>query len=141
MYERVIVPTDGSKIAQRGILEGLKVAKALDIPVYSIFVLDMSDYGRFNQTEVRQGVKNNMKKVAENALRWVRKKAHDIGVVITTDLLVGEPYERIVMEAGENDVIYMSSHGASGFKEILLGSTTERVLKNAECTVVVVKDR
>ncbi len=140
MYERVIVPTDGSMIAQKGVLEGLKIAKALDVPAYSIYVLDMSDYAQFDQSEVRQGVKNNMKKVAEKALRWVRKRAHDIGVDITTDIVLGEPYERIVMEADENDVIYMSSHGASGLKEILLGSTTERVLKNAECTVVVVKE-
>ncbi|MBS3782770.1 MAG: universal stress protein [Candidatus Thermoplasmatota archaeon] len=141
MYERVIVPTDGSELAKRGVLKGLELAKELDIPAYSIFVLNLDDYEELKGNEARRSVKNNMKKVGENALRRVRKRAHDLGVDITTEILLGKPYERIAMEAGENDVICMSSHGASGFKEFFLGSTTERVLKNAECTVIVVKER
>ncbi len=139
MYDRVIVPTDGSRIAQNGILKGLELASFLDIPAYSIYVLDVNKYEQLKGDEVRGAEKDNMKKVAEKALRWVRSRAHDSGVDITTEIAIGEPYQRIVKEAGENDVIYMSSHGASGIKEILLGSTTERVLKNARCTVIVVK--
>ncbi len=141
MYERVIVPTDGSRIAERGILMGLKLAKKLDIPAYSIYVLDLDKYEQLKGDEVLRHEKANMKKVAEKALRWVRKRAQDIGVDITTDVLIGEPYERIVEETNERDVIYMSSHGASGFKEAIFGSTTERVLKHAKCTVIVAKER
>lgn len=139
MYERVILPTDGSEIAEKGILKGLELAKALDIPVYSIYVMNVEKYEQMREKGVRQSVKKNMKKTGEQALTWVRKKAHEMGVDITTQLLVGEPYDRIVKEAHKEDVIYMSSHGASGIKEVLLGSTTQRVLKNAGCTVIVEK--
>ena len=139
MYERVIVPTDGSRIAQRGVLKGLEIASELDIPAFSVYVMDLDKYKEFKDNKVNRGERRNMKKAGERALRWVRSKAHDLGVDITTDILVGEPYERIVEEAGENDVIFMSSHGRSGFTELFLGSTTERVLKNSHCTVIVVK--
>ncbi len=139
MYRKVIVPTDGSRVAREGILEGLKLAGSLEIPAYSVYVLDIDKYEQIKGDEVRKSEKRNMKKVAEKALRWVRQRAHDLGVDITTEILIGEPYEKILENAGRDDVIYMSSHGASGIKEILLGSTTERVLKNAECTVTVVK--
>lgn len=139
MYRKVIVPTDGSRVAREGILKGLKLAGSLEIPAYSVYVLDIDKYEQIKGDEVRKSEKRNMKKVAEKALRWVRHRAHDLGVNITTEILIGEPYEKILENAGRDDVIYMSSHGASGIKEILLGSTTERVLKNAECTVTVVK--
>jgi len=139
MYERVILPTDGSRIAQRGVLKGLEIASKLDIPAFSVYVMDIDKYKEYKNDDVSRGEKMNMKKAGERALRWVRKRAHDLGVDITTDILIGEPYERIVEESSENDVIFMSSHGRSGFTEMFLGSTTERVLKNAECTVVVVK--
>ncbi len=141
MYRRVILPTDGSRMAKGGVIKGLKLAKKLDIPAYSIYVLDLDEYNQFEADEVRVEVKNSMKKTAEGALRWVRKRAQDAGVDITTEILLGEPYERIVDEAEKEDVIYMSSHGASGFKEAIFGSTTERVLKHAECTVIVAKER
>jgi len=141
MYRRVILPTDGSGIAKKGVMEGLKFAKKLDIPAYSIYVLDIDRYDEFEESKVRSDVKDSMKKTAERALRWVRKRAQDEGADINTEILVGEPYERIVEEADKKDVIYMSSHGASGFKEAIFGSTTERVLKHAECTVIVAKER
>ncbi|MFP3871589.1 MAG: universal stress protein [Candidatus Aenigmatarchaeota archaeon] len=141
MYERVIIPTDGSKIAEKGVLEGLDVADRLDIPAYSLYVLDMDKYEELKGDKAHRRERDTMQKTAEKALRWVRKKAHDLGADITTEMVIGKPYERIVQKAGKNDVIYMSSHGASGLKEVLLGSTTQRVLKNAGCTVVVVKNK
>ncbi|MFO7792322.1 MAG: universal stress protein [Candidatus Saliniplasma sp.] len=139
MYERVIVPTDGSKIAERGVQKGLELAKELNIPAYSMYVLDLDKYKEFRDEDVSRGERSGMKKAGERALTWVRKRAHELGVDITTRLLIGQPYERIVDETSEDDVIYMSSHGRSGFSEMFLGSTTERVLKHANCTVVVVK--
>ena len=139
MYERVIVPTDGSRIAQRGVLKGLEIAGELEIPAFSMYVMDLDKYKEFKDDEIDRGERKNMKKAGERALRWVRSRAHDLGVDITTDIFVGEPYERIVEESGEKDVIFMSSHGRSGFTEMFLGSTTERVLKHARCTVIVVK--
>ena len=38
-----------------------------------------------------------------------------------------------------DDIIYIASHGSSGFRELFMGSTTDRVLKRANCTVAVVK--
>lgn len=145
MYRRVILPTDGSKLARRGVMEGLKLAKKLDVPAYSIYVLNLDRYahleGNEEGNEVRGNVKKSMKKKAEKSLRWVRKRAQDIGVDITTDILIGEPYEVIIEEADKKDAICMSSHGASGFKKAIFGSTTERVLKHAECTVIVAKEK
>ncbi len=141
MYDRVVVPTDGSEIAEVGVEEGLEVAKALDIPAISIYVMDYSALEELAEQRHKESVRKGMENVGERALRKVRKKAHDFGVDIETKNLIGKPYKRIVETANENDIIYMSSHGASGFSELFFGSNAERVVKHAECTVAVVKAR
>ncbi len=141
MYDRVIVPTDGSEIAEIGVEEGLEVAEGLGIPAICIYVMDYSALEELDEEVHHEDVRNGMENIGERALRKVRKKAHDKGVEIETKNLIGEPYQRIVDTANDNDIIYMSSHGASGFSELVFGSTTERVVKNADCTVAVVKAR
>ncbi len=140
MYDKVIVPTDGSEVAAIGVEEGLQLAEGLGIPALCIYVMDISTLEELDgreQDNARRGIKN----VGEKALRKVRKKAHNMGVDIETKNLVGKPHKRIVDAADEKDIIYMSSHGASGFSELVFGSTTEKVVKNADCTVAVVKGR
>lgn len=140
MYKKVVVPTDGSDIAEIGVEEGLSLAKNLDIPALCIYVVDIStleELDSYDQDDAHRGIK----KAGEKALTRVRKKAHEMGVEIKTRNLVGKPHKRIAESANEKDIIYMSSHGASGLSELVFGSTTERVVKNAECTVAVVKAR
>ena len=141
MYERVIVPTDGSEIAERGVEKGLEVAQAMDVPALSIYVIDFSTLEKLDKKRDQKEVRSTMEKAGEKALREVRKKAHQMGVDIETRNLIGKPYKRIVDQSKENDMIFMSSHGASGFSELIFGSTTEKVLKEAECTVAVVKGK
>lgn len=139
MYDKVVVPTDGSKIGEKGVKEGLKVAQELDIPALAVYVLDLSDYDHVKNDSVRKSVKDGKKKLGERALRFARKKAHELGVDIETKLLLGKPYQRIVDVSCENDIIFICSHGASGFSEMFFGSTTDKVFKKAGCTVAVVK--
>ncbi len=141
MYERVILPTDGSETAEIGIEEGLSLAKNLDIPALCIYVTDFSTLKDLKEKNYKKDVRRDMEKIGERALKSVRKRAHEMGVDIETRNLIGKPYQKITETAGENDIIYISSHGASGFSELIFGSTTEKVLKHAECTVSVVKSR
>ncbi|MEJ2718464.1 MAG: universal stress protein [Deltaproteobacteria bacterium] len=60
---------------------------------------------------------------------------------VEAKLRIGEPYEEIVRYADENsiDLIVMGTHGWTGAKPHSVGSTAERVVRNANCPVVVVK--
>lgn len=141
MYEKVILPTDGSKRAERAVEEGLDLAKAFDIPAIGVYVVDLDRYEQYKSDEVRESMNHGMKKTGERALKKVRHMAHEKDVDIQTKILMGTPYRRITDVSDQNDIIYMSSHGASGFSEMVFGSTTERVLKRAGCTVAVVPGR
>ncbi len=133
MYREVILPTDGSDLAMEGVREGMKLAAALDIPATAIYVVEMGDI------RISGKIKESLQKTAERALKQVEDMAEDMDVDLKSKIMKGEPYEEICEYAQKDDVIYISSHGMSGFRELFLGSTTNRILQHAACTVSVVK--
>lgn len=133
MYRQVVLPTDGSELAMKGVREGMKLAESLDIPVTAIYVIEMGEIGL--SEDAQRDIINNGKK----ALKKVRDLAEEADVEFESKILKGTPYKRISENVEDDDVIYISSHGSSGFRDIFLGSTTQRLMKHADCTVSVVK--
>ncbi|MFP3871627.1 MAG: universal stress protein [Candidatus Aenigmatarchaeota archaeon] len=141
MYDKVILPTDGSVCAMKGVREGLEMAEKLDIEALSIYVLDRSEYEGLHHESIKSTVKGGFKEKGEEALEKVKEAAKERDVELETRIVEGTPYKEITRAAGDNDIIYISTHGLSGFTHMFLGSTTERVLKNTENTVAVVNGR
>lgn len=141
MYERVIIPTDGSDCAEIGVEEGLYMAKTLEVPALAIYVIDTSEYEGLHHQSIKDSAKRGLKKKGKQALDSVREKAEKWDVELNTEIIVGKPYEKITEQAGVKDVIFISSHGASGWTKLFVGSTTDKVIKNAECTVSVVNGK
>ncbi len=146
MYEKVIVPTDGSKLSLVGLKEGLQAAKVYKIPAVAVYVLTpdamsgmaahrFEDVGKETMDILREHRKKEGKKILEK----VKKMAQDMGVDLKTRIEEGEPYEEITKLANDNDIIYMCSHGRSGLSSLFIGSTTDRVIKHTDSTVAVVK--
>ena len=133
MYDKIIVPTDGSEIAMKGVTEGLNLAKELGKPATAIFVLEVGDI------KMSENLEKTLKRGAKQALNEVEKVADELGVELEKKVLRGTPYKKITEYAGEDDIIYISSHGSSGFRELFMGSTTDKVLRRANCTVSLVK--
>ena len=67
----------------------------------------------------------------------------DLEQAPVTQVLSGRPAEQIVAYANEQDaaMIVMATHGYSGVKHVLLGSTTEEVLRHADCPVLSVRSK
>jgi len=63
------------------------------------------------------------------------------GIEVKTTLKEGVPFKELIHHAAENDVdmIIMSTHGHTGLKHVLLGSTAERVVREAPCPVLTVR--
>jgi nucleotide-binding universal stress UspA family protein len=63
------------------------------------------------------------------------------GVQVSGQLLEGRPDQAILAAAQANgaDLIVVGSHGRTGLERMLMGSTSERILNQADCPVLVVK--
>lgn len=139
MYKRVLLPTDGSSCAMKGVEEGLELADELEIKALSIYVVNSSEYSGLHHKSIERSARQGLKKKGKTALKDVKDMANKKGVELETKIVEGLPYKKITQEADKDDIIYISTHGMSGFSHLFLGSTTERVLKNAESTVAVVR--
>lgn len=147
MYSRVIIPTDGSDLSFMGVKEGLQAAKSFGIPAVAIYVISP---GYLSETKVKRRleemgdqsyglIKDRLKETARDELEKVKNYSDRIGVKLETKIFEGVPYEEITNVATEDDIIFMSSHGRSGFSSLFIGSTTDRVIKHTKATVAVVK--
>ena len=140
MYRHILIPTDGSELAEHGVAHGLALAKSLAAKVSVIFVVEpFSELtGRFLEAVATYA--QLRREQAASALNRVANAAKEAGVSCETiqveDVL---PHEAIIATAEDKgcDLIVMSSHGRSGLSMLLIGSVTNKVLTQAKIPVLV----
>jgi nucleotide-binding universal stress UspA family protein len=140
MYQHILIPTDGSELAERGVAHGLALAKSLGAKVSVIFVLEpFSELtGQLRDAVARYAALR--KEEATSALERAAKTAKETGISCkTTEVENGQPHLAIIAAAEDKgcDLIVMSSHGRSGLSMLLIGSVTNKVLTHAKTPVLV----
>jgi nucleotide-binding universal stress UspA family protein len=143
MYKHILVPTDGSELATKGVTHGLALAKATGARVtaltvtapFHVFALDPEVV-----TDTPDSYARHAKESANRILTTVTKAAKAMDVAYNAVHLEHEhPYEAIIKTAKSNncDLIVMASHGRHGVSAIVLGSETVKVLTHAKIPVLV----
>jgi nucleotide-binding universal stress UspA family protein len=140
MYRHILIPTDGSKLAEHGVAHGLALANSVGAKVSVIFVVEpFSEMtGRFLEAVAKYV--ELRKEQAVTTLDHAANAAKDAGVSCKTIQVVSaQPHQAIIAAAEENgcDLIVMSSHGLSGLSVFLIGSVTNKVLTQAKIPVLV----
>ena len=142
MYQHILIPTDGSELAEHGVAHGLALAKFLGAKVSIIFVVEPFPEitGRYLETLARYV--ELRKEQATSELDRAAKAAKDAGVPCETiQVENSQPHQGIIAAAEDKgcDLIVMSSHGLSGLSAIVLGSVTNKVLTHTKVPVLVVQ--
>ena len=140
MYRHILIPTDGSEPAERGVAHGLTLAKSLGAKVSVIFVMEpFSEMtGRLLEAVARYA--ELRKEQATSELDRAAKAAKDAGVPCETiQVENSQPHQGIISAAEDKgcDLIVMSSHGLGGLSMLLIGSVTNKVLTHAKTPVLV----
>ena len=140
MYRHILVPTDGSELAERGVTHALALAKSLRAAVSFIFVVEpFSEVsGRFLEAVATYA--EYRKEQATSVLERASDAARTAGVSCQTiQTEIGQPHRAILAAAADKgcDLIVMSSHGRSGLSALLVGSVTNKVLTHAKIPVLV----
>lgn len=126
--KHVLAATDGSHHGEAAVGAAGHLAKQAGLPVTVVSVVTTSHSAARRQE-------------AEQTVATAVQRLKDIGVAAEGKTPEGRPDEAIVKaaEAVGADLIVVGSHGRTGLKHILLGSTVERVLDQTRCAVLVVK--
>lgn len=140
MYERVLLPTDGSDAADVATEHAIGLARQFDIPLHALYVVDVR---AAQATDAYAGPSvdptiDALEGAGEEAVERVRERAEGDGVDVTTAVVDGTPASAIVEAATGGDVIVMGTHGRTGLDRYLIGSTTEKVVRTADVPVVTV---
>jgi nucleotide-binding universal stress UspA family protein len=140
MYRHILIPTDGSELAEHGVTHGLALAKSLGAKASIIFVVEPFPEmtGRYLETLARYV--ELRKEQATNVLNGAAKAAKEAGVSCETlQVENAQPHQGIIAAAADKgcDLIVMSSHGRSGLSALLIGSVTNKVLTHAKIPVLV----
>jgi len=138
MYDRILLPTDGSRGNSRAVEQAIGLAVQSDARLHVLFVVEDLPYA----PEMMDGqVEARLREIGEEAISDIRQRADDAGVSVETALEDGTPHQSILEYADEEgmDLIVMGTHGRSGLDRYLLGSVTERVVRGADTPVLTVR--
>ena len=148
MYDRILIATDGSELAGKGLRHGLALAAALHVPVVVVTVTEpwmpaFDDALALSadpmlQQEYREGCALSAKRILEDAVA----QASTAGVACeTVHVPDGFPSDAIVQAVAEHraGLVVMASHGRRGLGRVLLGSQTQAVLARSTVPVLIVR--
>jgi nucleotide-binding universal stress UspA family protein len=146
MYRHILIPSDGSELAERAVTHGLSLAKFVGAKVTAIMVEERPagwlSFAETGAAEAFAKYTEQTKKQAASVLDRVANAAKQAGMPCdTTQVQDAQPYEAIIATATDRgcDLIVMASHGRSGLSAMVLGSVTNKVLTHTKVPVLVVQ--
>ncbi|MBU1743631.1 MAG: universal stress protein [Proteobacteria bacterium] len=145
--KNILVPTDFSEDSDRAFLTALDIAGKGGSRIFLLHVISgtvqryVSDYcidEGIVERVLSEGVVYSNEKLRETIARFPESRA----VKVIPDLRKGQPHEEILKEASERkiDLIVIASHGKAGLRKYFIGSVAEKVMKEAKCPVLLIRN-
>ncbi|EEI18310.1 universal stress family protein [Lentilactobacillus buchneri ATCC 11577] len=137
MYKKILVPLDGSKNSIKALDTAIEMSKIFKAKIVVLFVVDDTKFGYETlPTEFYEGLDSNAKKVVE----YSRDRARNQGLTINGVVEKGNPKQVIIDYAQKNsiDLIVIGKSGMNALNQLVIGSTTASIVRNANTQVLVV---
>ncbi|MGQ9735810.1 MAG: universal stress protein [Thermaceae bacterium] len=144
MYQRILMPIDGSPCSEQALRHGLGLAKALSAKVHFLYVLENPAQAIWITPEsVPYGLEllEDLRRIGEEAVNKALQQARELGVEAMGEVKEGLPVPTIVEESERYDLLVMGTHGRTGLDKLLLGSVTEGVLHRTKTPTLAVRCR
>jgi len=139
MYEKILVPTDGSEFAKKAQQHALFLAKVSGAEIIAVSVTENNFVNGLPLDDEIYQLNQILNERSEENLREFDKLNED-DLKITHVIREGSPAKVILDVAKEEnvDLIVMGSSGKSGFDRFIMGSVADKVVNSAKCAVLVV---
>jgi len=143
MFKHILIPTDGSPVAEAAARRAIGLAKALGAKVTAVTVVPrfhVFTYHTQALEDTRDEYERESAAHAERSLGVVRHAAEEQGVACQVQQRRSDDIDQTILEVAREkgcDAIAMGSHGRRGIADAILGSVTQRVLAHASIPVVV----
>jgi nucleotide-binding universal stress UspA family protein len=141
--KRIVVPIDLSEFSLQALPYAVAFAQKFGAEVILLHVIEPEfpppEVGRVRLEAPGRDEEN----VAEDYLKRLRQEVLDEDLRVRTTVRNGVPFQEITRAATSlgADLIVLTTHGHTGLKHVFLGSTAERVVRHADCPVLVVREK
>ncbi|MBW8828337.1 MAG: universal stress protein [Burkholderiales bacterium] len=144
MFQRILVPTDGSDITKKAVDTAISLARSLKARIYTISVKEPFPYSAISEMQPTppQEFFDAQERIASQRITAVRDACAAAGQECEAHTVEAlHPWEAIIEHAQrmECDLLVMASHGRRGVSALLLGSETQKVLTHSKLPVLVVR--
>jgi nucleotide-binding universal stress UspA family protein len=141
MYDRILIPTDGSDEAKKAAAHGIELAASLNATVYTLYVMDLPGVPRsLSIRDDEEKIREEYEQYGQRVTSEIGDRAAEASVECVTAVRSGAVHEEIVRYAAEEgvDVIVMGT-GYQGQFGTLLSTITEKVVRTATVPVISTK--
>ncbi len=140
MYDRILVPTDGSAEMEPIVDHAASLAARDEALIHALYVVDAASFSSLPMETSWEGISELLYEEGTAALNEVERLVGDRAPVERV-VVEGKPSTTIVEHAVEDDcdLIVMGTHGRGGIDRLLLGSVAERVVRHSTVPVMTVR--
>ncbi|OAQ53914.1 UspA domain-containing protein [Natrinema mahii] len=142
MYDDILVPTDGSDSSVAAVDEAVAIANGTAATVHFLHVVDAgTEMSGAGEGALAPELTKTLEGEAESALDAAAERAESAGIAYDRLIREGIPHEAIATETAEvgADLVVMGASGRSSVKDRLLGSTTDRVVRTVDASVLIAR--
>jgi nucleotide-binding universal stress UspA family protein len=142
VYHRILVATDGSDDAARAADHAIALARAFNARLTIVAVVDLYVFVDPHVAPYLVDLIDRERVFLRETVDALASKARQAGVTnVQTKLLEGYPRTALIdaIEETKADLAVAGSHGRNALQRILLGSTSEHLIRHAPCPVLVVR--
>jgi nucleotide-binding universal stress UspA family protein len=139
MFEHILIPLDGSGLAECVLPHGLSIARALDARATILQVIEPPE-GSSRSKAIDPLEWSYRQAEAKTYLEEVSTRLHAAGLPAEQALLEGDPAERVIdhSQACRADLIALSSHGRSGLSGWNVSSVVQKILARARVSILLI---
>ncbi len=137
---RILAPTDFSELSTKAVQISDRIARERDADLTLLHVHPIIQTAFLDLTYTE-----SPEKLSES-ITFLEEKLDDLASNLVTPIeridrkvLIGAPIDQIVKESTNHGLMVMSCQGHSGLSQLLMGSVAERVIRLANCSVLIVK--
>lgn len=146
MYQRILVPVDGSPTSELGLQEAMRLARLMHADLRLVHVIDelsfalgIDSYGYY-AGELLDLLRKNGEAILQKATETVRAQGIAVDSVLYENL-EKTVQQRVIAEATtwNADLIVIGTHGRRGVRRLVLGSSAEGILRSSPVPVLLVR--
>ena len=141
--EKILIPVDFSEHSQNALVNAKEIAKSYEAKIHLLHIIEETIHPAYSLSG-KSSIFDIVPNIKEDCEKRLKKMISEkIGDEVKTEIHIvsGQAANEIINFAKNNsmDLIVIATHGLTGLEHLLLGSTTEKVVRMASCPVFTIK--